>query len=153
MRWVLHLNLVIDRFTPKTASKGAWISVFRPNVQSIQTFVFSKRLMRLQRWRILILQRLPDDQKIKLFKIRDGGRPPFWKIVKCDILATVWPILVKFGTAMHIRPPNLTVDQKIGIFPAPIYFVALLFGNGLQYHNSDFKRFNRWMMVAFGPET
>jgi len=34
------------------------------------------------------------------------------KIVKCDILATIWPILVKFGKAMHIRPPNLTVDQK-----------------------------------------
>jgi len=34
------------------------------------------------------------------------------EIVKCDISATVWPILVKFGTAMHIRPHNLTVDQK-----------------------------------------
>jgi len=34
-------------------------------------------------------------------------------------------------------------SRKIGVFPGPIYFVALPFGNGLQYHNSDFKRFNR----------
>jgi len=43
-------------------------------------------------------------------------------------------------------------------FPGPIYFVALLFGSGLQYLNSDFKRFNRvnfstlsTVLVAFGP--
>ena len=33
------------------------------------------------------------------------------KIVKRVIAATVSPILVKFGTAVHIMPPNLTVDQ------------------------------------------
>jgi len=33
------------------------------------------------------------------------------KIVKC--MAIVWLILVNFGTAMHIRPPNLMVDQKL----------------------------------------
>jgi len=27
------------------------------------------------------------------------------KIIKCDISATVWPVLVKFGTAMHIGLP------------------------------------------------
>ena len=43
---------------------------------------------------------------------------PLWrtaailKIVKCDISASVWPILVKFGMAMQIRPFNLMVDQK-----------------------------------------
>ena len=35
------------------------------------------------------------------------------KNVKCDISATVWPILVKFGTLMHVRRPNLTVDQRL----------------------------------------
>jgi len=33
------------------------------------------------------------------------------KIVKCDISATVWSILIKFGIAMHIRHPNLMGDQ------------------------------------------
>jgi len=50
--------------------------------------------------------------------------------------------------------------RKIGVFPRPIYFAALLFANGLQYCNSDFKRFNKMnfstlctILVAFGPET
>jgi len=32
------------------------------------------------------------------------------KIVKCNISATVSLILVKFGTAIHIRLPNLIVN-------------------------------------------
>ena len=51
-------------------------------------------------------------------------------------------------------------SRKIGVFPGPIYSVALPFGNGLQYRNPDFKRFNRMnfytlctILVAFGPET
>ena len=50
--------------------------------------------------------------------------------------------------------------EKIGVFPGPIYLIALPFGNGLQYRNSDFKRFNRMnfstlctILVASGPET
>jgi len=45
-------------------------------------------------------------------------------------------------------------------FYGPIYFVALPFGNGLQYRNSDFKILDRMnfstlctIMVTFGPET
>jgi len=44
-------------------------------------------------------------------------------------------------------------------FCGPIYFVVLLFCNGLQYRNSDFKRLDRMnfftlctILVAFGPE-
>jgi len=29
------------------------------------------------------------------------------KNVKCDISAAVWPILMKFGTMMHLSPPNV----------------------------------------------
>jgi len=36
----------------------------------------------------------------------------YFENVKCDISAVVQPILMKFGTAMHIRPPNLAVNQK-----------------------------------------
>ena len=46
-------------------------------------------------------------------KMADGRH---LKIVKCDISATVWPILVKFGTVMQIRPPSLTVNQKFQNF-------------------------------------
>ena len=49
---------------------------------------------------------------------------------------------------------------KIVVFPGPIYFVALPFRNGWQYHNSDFTRFDRMnfstmciILVAFSPET
>ena len=49
------------------------------------------------------------NQTLKNLKWRTSA---ILKIVKCDISATVWPVLVKFGMAMHIRPPNLTVDQK-----------------------------------------
>ena len=43
------------------------------------------------------------------------------KIVKCDISATIWPILIKFGAAMHISHPILTGDKnrKIVISPKP----------------------------------
>jgi len=45
-------------------------------------------------------------------QIEKGWTAGILKNVKCDISVTVWPILVKFGTAMHIRPPNLAVNQK-----------------------------------------
>ena len=34
-------------------------------------------------------------------------------------------------------------------FPGPIYFVVLPFGNGLQYRNSDFKRFNEFLYIVY----
>jgi len=34
------------------------------------------------------------------------------KIVKCGISSTVQPILVKFGTIMHISHPRLMGNQK-----------------------------------------
>jgi len=51
-------------------------------------------------------------------------------------------------------------EKSIGVFYGPIYFVALPFRNGLQYHNSDFKILDRMnfstlstILVTFGPET
>ena len=36
-------------------------------------------------------------------QIQDGGRTPFWKKpLNCYISATVWPILIRFGTLTHI---------------------------------------------------
>jgi len=34
------------------------------------------------------------------------------KKIKCDILAAVQPILMKFGMTMHISHPTLTGNQK-----------------------------------------
>ena len=54
---------------------------------------------------------------------------------------------------------NQLKSKKITFFHEPIYFVTLLFGNGLQYRKSDFKTFNRinfstlcTILMAFGPE-
>ena len=36
-------------------------------------------------------------------QIQDGGRPPFWKKpLNRYISATVWPILIRFGTVTHV---------------------------------------------------
>jgi len=51
-------------------------------------------------------------------------------------------------------------SRKIGVFRGPISFVVLPFQSGLQYRNSDFKRFNRMnfsalctILVTFGLVT
>ena len=52
------------------------------------------------------------------------------------------------------------ICQPIKVEKSAIYFLALPFGNGLQYHNYDFKRLDRinfstlcTILVTFGPET
>jgi len=52
------------------------------------------------------------------------------------------------------------LKSKNRLFPRTDLFVALPFGNELQYHNSDFKKFNRMnfstlciILMTFGPET
>ena len=42
------------------------------------------------------------------------------KIVKCDISATVWPILIEFRNAMHISHSNLTCDKCSKIYKSKI---------------------------------
>ena len=74
------------------------------------------RLWRNFAWRhILILQRLLADQKIKLLKIKDGGRPPFWKLLNAisqQQFDRFWWNLVR----RCIRPPSLMVYQKFNHF-------------------------------------
>jgi len=50
--------------------------------------------------------------------------------------------------------------EKLAFFYGPIYFIALTFGNGLQYRKSDFKRLDRMkistscaILVTFRRET
>jgi len=54
--------------------------------------------------------------KLPTFKNPRWQTSSVLKIVECDISATVWPILVKFGMAMHIRLLNMKVNQKFQNF-------------------------------------
>jgi len=45
-----------------------------------------------------------DRLKILIFKMQNGGWPPFCKPLNSHISATFWPIFMKFGTVMHIDP-------------------------------------------------
>jgi len=38
------------------------------------------------------------------------------KNIKCDISAAIRPILMKFGTTMHLSPPKLMENQKFQNF-------------------------------------
>jgi len=65
-----------------------------------------------------------------------------------------------FPIAQGTLPWQPIKVDKLAFFYGPIYFVALPFGNGLQYRNSDFKRLDRMnistscaILVTFRPET
>jgi len=51
-------------------------------------------------------------QKLQIFKIQDGGRPPFWKLLNRHISVKNRSILIKFGT---LNPITVTWS-KIEIF-------------------------------------
>jgi len=67
------------------------------------------------------------------------------------------PFFLIFQGTLSWQPIKV---KKSASFYGPIYFVALLLGNGLQYHNSDFKRLDRMnfstsctILVTFGLAT
>ena len=55
-------------------------------------------------------------QKIQIFKIQNGGRPPFWKLLHRHISVKKCPILMKFGTLQQILDPITITWPKIEIF-------------------------------------
>jgi len=55
-------------------------------------------------------------QKLQIFKIQDGGRPPFWKWLNRHISVKNRPILMKVGTLHQILNPMTVVWQKTKIF-------------------------------------
>jgi len=55
-------------------------------------------------------------QKLQIFKIQDGGRPPFWKSLNHHISFKNRPILMKFGTLHPILSPITVMWPKIKIF-------------------------------------
>ena len=67
------------------------------------------------------------------------------KVVPCDVFCML---------------PWQPIKFKSGVFPGPIYFVALPFGNGLQYRNCNLKCLNRMnfstlctILMTFSQET
>jgi len=54
--------------------------------------------------------------KLQIFKIHDGGRPPFWKSLYRHISVKNLPILIIFGTQHQIFNPITVMWPKIEIF-------------------------------------
>jgi len=54
--------------------------------------------------------------KTEIFKIQDGGRPPFWKSLNRHISVKNRPILMKFGTLQQILNLITATWPKIEIF-------------------------------------
>ena len=55
-------------------------------------------------------------QKLQIFKIQDGGRPPFWQWLNRHISVKNRPILMKLGTLHQILNPMTVTWPKIEIF-------------------------------------
>jgi len=55
-------------------------------------------------------------QKLQLFKIQDGGLPPFWKWLNRHISVKNRPILMKLGSLHQILNPMTVTWPKIEIF-------------------------------------
>jgi len=55
-------------------------------------------------------------QKLQIFKIQDGGRPPFWKSLNRHISVKNFQILMIFGTLHQILNPITVSWPKIEIF-------------------------------------
>ena len=59
------------------------------------------------------------DHKNLNFQNPRWRRPPFWKPLNRHISTTIWPILMKFGTLMHIRSIQGRESLKFWIFENP----------------------------------
>ena len=55
-------------------------------------------------------------QKLQIFTMQDGGRPPFWKWLNCHISVKNRLILMKLGTLHKILNPMTVTWPKIKIF-------------------------------------
>jgi len=58
-------------------------------------------------------------QKLQIFKIQDGGRPPLWKLLNRHISVKNCPILFKLGTLHQILNLMTVTWRKIEIFKIP----------------------------------
>ena len=65
-------------------------------------------------------------QKLQIFKIQDGGRPPFWKWLNRHISVKNRPILMKLGTVHQILNLMTVTWPKIKFFKFKILAAAIL---------------------------
>ena len=82
---------------PKTPIFGAWIGVFKPNGQNIESFMLSKLLHPFHHQEVVVggPSRRPTNPRWRTAAILK-------KALIRYISATVWPILTRFGTLTHI---------------------------------------------------
>ena len=94
---------------PTTVISGTWIGIFKPNMRTIQTHIIETAAwiptkfctpVKTTKYASWVVQKRGK-------QIQDGGRPPSWKIKNRDICATALPILMEFGTMMHLKPPDI----------------------------------------------
>ena len=124
--------IIFPYFYPQTAQPNTSVNrgVFRPNVQNIQTFVLSKRLMRLQQilhsdkeHKILVVPKIcPTDPKWRTAAILK-------KWINCYISPTVWFFFMKFCTLTHIGPPNPKKYSKNQFLTNPRWRTAAILKN------------------------
>jgi len=60
------------------------------------------------------------------------------KNVEYDVCATVWPIFMKFGKAMHIRTTNLMGDKNLKIWKSEMADGDRLGNKKMQYLQKNF---------------
>jgi len=65
-------------------------------------------------------------QNLQIFKIQDGGRPPFWKSLNRHISVTNRPILTKFGTLQQMYNLITVTWAKIEILKFKMAVAAIL---------------------------
>ena len=121
--WVFWLERYVATVQSAYLLKLACVSVFKPNKQNIQTFVLSK----LGLYRSDFNKILYSDEHLQVVYSSTAilkKKNPRWqtaailKTVKRDT-ATVWPILMKFGT-MRIGLPSEMATNKLKFWKSKV---------------------------------
>ena len=126
---LLTLLLILGVKSPKTPILGAWIGVFEAKrakyckFQVIETPASISTTfcttMEIIKWSSRVVP-------IGAQQIQDGGRPPFWKKpLNRHISATVWPILMRFGT-MILYPYSVSTVKISNSWKSKMAAAAIL---------------------------
>ena len=97
-------NLAWWRVLASYSGKAVKISNFWKFKTAAANMLKITKITDLVCWSKMGLLTAPSVKKIRISQIQDGERPPFWEPLNRHISASVWPILMKFGTMTHIGP-------------------------------------------------
>jgi len=94
--------------SPQKTVLWAWIGVFKPNSKNIKTFILSQVL---KRFKPNLAQRWRQPSSLRGWSYYAPGKSKMAAILKKTLnrhmSATVWPILMKFGTVIQIDPLHI----------------------------------------------